>query len=259
MAVKRVVDTEFWNDSKVSDLFSAEDKYFMLYLLTNPHTTQLGIYELSVSKAANELGYSKDVVKVLLERFQNKYELIKYNEITSEVAIKNFLRHSIVKGGKPVMDCLLKEEKKIKDKELLTYIFNNLNNYNDTLNTTVKEFITYISNIYNINIYNDNDNERIVHESYTNRQNILDELEKNFKIIYDSYPKKVGKSKGYEYYLGWLKGRKISGKTIRLTNKQIWQAIANYKREIDKNETELQFIKQFDTFMNKSILDYIED
>lgn len=263
MAVKRVVDTDFWNDSKVSDLFSAEDKYFMLYLLTNPHTTQLGIYELSVTKAANELGYSKDVVKVLLERFQNKYELIKYNEITNEVAIKNFLRHSIVKGGKPVMDCLLKEEKKIKDKELLTYIFNNLNNYNDTLNTTVKEFISYITDIYNFNInnniYNDNDNERIVHESSTNRQNELDELENNFKIIYDSYPKKVGKSKGYEYYLGWLKGRKISGRTIRLTNKQIWQAIANYKREIDKNETELQFVKQFDTFMNKSILDYIED
>lgn len=86
-----------------------------------------------------------------------------------------------------------------------------------------------------------------------------DELENNFKIIYDSYPKKVGKSKGYEYYLGWLKGRKISGRTIRLTNKQIWQAIANYKREIDKNETELQFVKQFDTFMNKSILDYIDD
>lgn len=263
MAVRRVVDTDFWNDSKVSDLFSAEDKYFMLYLLTNPHTTQLGIYELSISKAANELGYSKDVVKVLLERFQNKYELIKYNEITNEVAIKNFLRHSIVKGGKPVMDCLLKEEKKIKDKELLTYIFNNLNNYNDTLNTTVKEFITYISNIYNINIYNDNDNERIVPRIVPRivdeSSNVLEELENNFKIIYDSYPKKVGKSKGYEYYLGWLKGRKISGRTIRLTNKQIWQAIANYKREIDKNETELQFVKQFDTFMNKSILDYIED
>lgn len=86
-----------------------------------------------------------------------------------------------------------------------------------------------------------------------------EEIENNFKIIYDSYPKKVGKSKGYEYYLGWLKGRKISGRTIKLTNKQIWQAIANYKREIDKNETELQFIKQFDTFMNKSILDYIEE
>ena len=260
MAVKRVVDTEFWNDSKVSDLFSAEDKYFMLYLLTNPHTTQLGIYELSISKAANELGYSKDVVKVLLERFQNKYELIKYNEITNEVAIKNFLRHSIVKGGKPVMDCLLKEEKKIKDKELLTYIFNNLNNYNDTLNTTVKEFITYISNIYNINIYNDNDNERIVPRIVDESSNVLEELEKNFKIIYDSYPKKKGKTKGFEYYKAYVTtGRVVNGKREKLTNKQIWQAIANYKREIDKNETELQFIKQFDTFMNKSILDYIEE
>ena len=54
-------------------------------------------------------------------------------------------------------------------------------------------------------------------------------------------------------------GRVVNGKREKLTNKQIWQAIANYKREIDKNETELQFIKQFDTFMNKSILDYIED
>lgn len=260
VAVRRVVDTDFWNDSKVSDLFSAEDKYFMLYLLTNPHTTQLGIYELSISKAANELGYSKDVVKVLLERFQNKYELIKYNEITNEVAIKNFLRHSIVKGGKPVMDCLLKEEKKIKDKELLTYIFNNLNNYNDTLNTTVKEFITYISNIYNINIYNDNDNERIVPRIVDESSNVLEELEKNFKIIYDSYPKKKGKTKGFEYYKAYVTtGRVVNGKREKLTNKQIWQAIANYKREIDKNETELQFIKQFDTFMNKSILDYVGD
>lgn len=252
VSVKRVVDTEFWNDSKVSDLFSAEDKYFMLYLLTNPHTTQLGIYELSISKAANELGYSKDVVKVLLERFENKYGLIKYNEITNEIAIKNFLRHSIVKGGKPVMDCLLKEEKKIKDKSLLLYIFNNLNNYSDTLNITVKEFIDNINNIYN-----DNDNERIVHESSTNRQK--EEIEKNFKIIYDSYPKKVGKARGFDLYKGWLKGRDISGRKVKLTNKQMWDAISNYKREIENNGTELQYVKQFDTFMNKSILDYVED
>ena len=261
LAVKRVISTDFWNDSKVSDLFSAEDKYFMLYLLTNPHTTQLGIYELSVSKAANELGYSKDVVKVLLERFQNKYELIKYNEITSEVAIKNFLRHSIVKGGKPVMDCLLKEEKKIKDKELLTYIFNNLNNYNDALNTTVKEFMSYITNIYNFNInnniYNDNDNERIVHESSTNRQN--DEIEKNFQIIYDSYPKKVGKARGFDLYKGWLKGRDVSGRKIKLTNKQMWLAIEKYKRQLEQYGTDKQYIKQFDTFMCKAILDYVED
>ena len=253
MSVKRVVDTDFWNDSKVSDLFSAEDKYFMLYLLTNPHTTQLGIYELPISKAANELGYSKDVVKVLLERFENKYGLIKYNEITNEIAIKNFLRHSIVKGGKPVMDCLLKEEKKIKDKSLLLYIFNNLNNYSNTLNLTVKEFIDNINNIYN-----NNDNERIVHESSTIRQN--DEIEKNFQILYDSYPKKKGRTEAFSRYKLWVTtGKDVNGKKVKVTNRQIWNAIAKYKREMERNETDLRFYKNFDTFLGKQLLDYIGD
>lgn len=253
MSVKRVVDTDFWNDSKVSDLFSAEDKYFMLYLLTNPHTTQLGIYELPISKAANELGYSKDVVKVLLERFENKYGLIKYNEITNEIAIKNFLRHSIVKGGKPVMDCLLKEEKKIKDKSLLLYIFNNLNNYSNTLNITVKEFIDNINNIYN-----NNDNERIVHESSTIRQN--DEIEKNFQILYDSYPKKKGRTEAFSRYKLWVTtGKDVNGKKVKVTNRQIWNAIAKYKREMERNETDLRFYKNFDTFLGKQLLDYIGD
>lgn len=255
MSVKRVVDTEFWNDSKVSDFFSAEDKYFMLYLLTNPHTTQLGIYELSITKAANELGYSKDVVKVLLERFENKYGLIKYNDITNEIAIKNFLRHSIVKGGKPVMDCLLKEEKKIKDKSLLLYIFDNLNNYSDTLNITVKEFIDNINNIYN-----DNDNERIVPRIVDESSDLMKELEKNFQILYDSYPKKKGRTEAFSRYKLWVTtGKDVNGKKVKLSNKQMWSAIAKYKREIEHNGTELQYVKQFDTFMNKAILDYVED
>lgn len=252
LAVKRVVDTDFWNDSKVSDIFSAEDKYFMLYLLTNPHTTQLGIYELPISKAANELGYSKDVVRVLIDRFENKYDLIKYNEITNELAIKNFLRHSIVKGGKPVMDCLLKEEKKVKDKSLLLYVFNNLNNYSDSLNITVKEFID------NININNnDNDNERIVPRIVNNE---LEELKKNFEIIYKSYPKKVGKTKAFESYKAFVTtGKVVNGTKHKLTNRQIWSAITRYKRQLEQNETEKKFIKNFDTFMNKAILDYVGD
>jgi hypothetical protein len=86
-----------------------------------------------------------------------------------------------------------------------------------------------------------------------------EELDKNFEIIYNSYPKKKGRAKGYDLYKGWLRGRDISGRKVKLTNKQIWNAIANYKREIENNGTELQFVKQFDTFMNKSILDYVED
>lgn len=251
MAVKRVVDTDFWNDSKVSDLFSAEDKYFMLYLLTNPHTTQLGIYELPISKAANELGYSKDSVKVLLDRFETKYELIKYNEITSEIAIKNFLRHSIVKGGKPVMDCLLKEEKKVKDKSLLGYIFNNLNNYTNTLNITVKEFIDNINTISN-----DNDNERIVPRIVNDE---LAELEKNFDLIYKIYPKKKGRTEAFKRYKLWVTtGKSVNGRRIKLTNKVIWSAVMKYKKEMESKDTDLMYYKDFSTLMGNSLLDYIE-
>ena len=112
MAIKRPVDTSFWTDGKV-DEFTPEDKYFMLYLLTNPFTTQLGIYEISLKHAAFQMGYSVESVQALIERFESKYKIIIFSPGTNEIAIKNFLCHSIIKGGKPVEDCLNKELLKI--------------------------------------------------------------------------------------------------------------------------------------------------
>lgn len=154
MGIKRVVDIDFWNDSKVIDCFSPEDKYFMLYLLTNPHTTQLGIYELNIKRAAFETGYSTEAITVMLERFETKYSMIKYSYKTNEIAIKNFLRHSIIKGGKPVEDLLKKEMKNVKDKSLLNFVFSHLSKY-DNLNETVNK----ITAVYQINNENENDND----------------------------------------------------------------------------------------------------
>ena len=169
--INRVVSTSFWEDEKIVNDFSPEDKYFYLYLITNPHTSQLGVYKLVPKTAAFELGYSKEAVMVLLERFENKYDMIRYNKETCEVAIKNYLKHSVVKGGKPVMDCLIKEESRVEDKTLLEYVYDN-NIYKDNLNITVKDYLIHLGNLLNKNINdndNDNDNERIVHESSTNR------------------------------------------------------------------------------------------
>lgn len=84
------------------------------------------------------------------------------------------------------------------------------------------------------------------------------ELIKNFEIIYNSYPKKVGKASGFKMYKQWLNGRDIDGTKVKLTNRQMWYAIAKYKQYIEKEEMEPQYIKQFDTFM-RNILDYVED
>lgn len=162
--VKRVVDTGIWCDEKVME-FSAEDKYFWLFLLTNEYTTQLGIYYLPIKKAAFDMGYSEETIKVLLERFTNRYDMIDYSEESGEVWIKNYLIYSIVKGGKPVYDCLVKDSKSVKNKDFLYKLRDHLSN-KDIDNDTVINFIEYLNN-------NDNDNERYVNESSTNRQRIV--------------------------------------------------------------------------------------
>lgn len=164
MGIKRIIDTDFWLDNKVVDLFSPEDRLFFLYLITNPHTTQLGVYPINKKVMAFELGYSLEAVGVLLDRFQTKYNVIKYSEATSEVAIKNYLRHSIVKGGKPVEDLLRKEIAKVKDKSLLEYVYQGIR-FDETLNITVKGILDSLHSEINGND-NDNENDVSYHDSY---------------------------------------------------------------------------------------------
>lgn len=151
MAIKRVVSTEFWTDTKVIDMFSPEDKLFFLYLMTNPHTTQLGVYQISKKMMAFEIGYSLEAISVLIDRFENKYQLIKYSAETSEIAIRNYLKHSIVKGGKPVEDLLAKEISEVKDTSLLKYVHDSLADAKD-LNVSVLKIIPLLND-------NDNDND----------------------------------------------------------------------------------------------------
>ena len=154
MSIKRVVDVHFWDDDKVLGTFSPEDKLFFLYLMTNPHTKQLGIYALPRQYIALEVGYALDVVDVLLDRFENVYGLIRYSYRTGEVAIKNYLRHSIVKGGKPVEDLLVKEIAEVKDIGLLQYVYDSIHDARN-LNDTVKKILPLLNALRN---ENDNDN-----------------------------------------------------------------------------------------------------
>ena len=194
MGIKRIVDVTFWTDNKVDD-FSPEDKYFMLYLLTNPFTTQLGIYKLSIKQAAFQMGYSVDAFNVLLDRFESKYGMIMYSKETGEVAIKNFLRHSIIKGGAPVRDCLIKEMKAVKNKDLIAGVFSHIKGSED-LNETVKKIIAeyeekngilyYCNEKHNDN-ENDNDNEVSYHDSLDDSSELEPFSVLPEKILHEGY------------------------------------------------------------------------
>lgn len=103
-----------------------------------------------------------------------------------------------------------------------------------------------------------NDNNIYICPKTTDKSTNDEQLKADFDTLYKSYPKKVGKTKAFPRYKAWVtNGRKVNGKNVKLTNRQIWDAISLYKKQMEDKETDLQFYKNFDTFMGDSILDYV--
>lgn len=100
MAVYRSVHLSFWTDNKVEDDFTPEDKYFYIYLLTNPQTNICGCYEISYSQMTRNTGYNKDTIIRLLERFENVHKIIKFDKNTKEILILNWYKYNWSKSEK---------------------------------------------------------------------------------------------------------------------------------------------------------------
>lgn len=94
MAGYRNIMTSFWTDSKVDDDFTPEDKYFYLYLMTNPHTSLCGCYEISMKQMERETGYNTDTVKRLIQRMQEMHNVIRYSSETKEVLLVNWWKYN---------------------------------------------------------------------------------------------------------------------------------------------------------------------
>lgn len=100
MAIYRNISLSFWDDNKVVDDFTPEDRYFYLYLLTNPHTNLIGCYEVSLKQMSNETGYNVETVERLLDRMQNTHEVIMYSKGTKEILIKNWSKYNWTRSEK---------------------------------------------------------------------------------------------------------------------------------------------------------------
>ena len=84
----------------------------------------------------------------------------------------------------------------------------------------------------------------------------------NFEKIYSVYPKKTGsKQDAITHYLGWIssRGRCMNGRYIKLTNEQMYAAVKKYVNQMEDEGRELKYYQGFDRFMNKTILDYVEE
>ena len=97
---KRMVDTELWNNEDIIEMFTAEDRYFWLYLLTNPHNSICGVMKASPVLIARDMGYSKECVQNLLYRFENVHKAIYVDKETKELIILNWSKFNWTKSPK---------------------------------------------------------------------------------------------------------------------------------------------------------------
>ena len=122
-----MVMTDFWSVSE-GMMMTPQDKYFYIYLLTNPNTNHIGIYQISKKQMAFDLSYSIDTVHLLMERFIEHHKLIRYNPEMRELAIKNWGKHNLYKDSKPVLDCIFSELKDVGDPSLIQYVSESIQN-----------------------------------------------------------------------------------------------------------------------------------
>ena len=155
MAIYRNIQMSFWTDSKIIDDFSPEERYFYLYLMTNPHTNLAGCYEISMKHMSDETGYNRDKIEKLLSKLMQNHKVISYSKNTKEVLLVKWHKYnwtSSEKFRKP----LLNEIENVKNpdfKGYLTDLYNGIDTvsipYPYGSDTTVTVSDIYINNINN--------------------------------------------------------------------------------------------------------------
>lgn len=234
MATYRNVQVSFWTDSKVTDDFTPEDRYFYLYLMTNPHTNLAGCYELSLKIASNETGYTREVVENLIDRFENVHNLIRYNVGTKEVLIINWSKFNWTSSEKTIKG-IEKSINEVKDLEFQGFLKSVLNGEKDiSIPHTygMEETFTFT--------FTDTDKKG---KGGVGEKPKPSKLKEEFEILWSLYPKKQGKDKAYGYYERARKGG--------TTYEEVEQGICAYGDYIKANEIDMQYVKMGATFFSQ--------
>lgn len=217
MAIYRNVSMKFWTDTDIVDDFTPEDKYFYLYLLTNPHTNLCGCYEVSLKQISNETGYNKDTIERLLDRFESSHGVIKYSKETREILLVNWSRYnwtSSEKLDKP----LLEQIESVKNVDFKAFLID-LYNLRDTVSipyaygsdtrarycstdtvtvsVSIPSIISYLNNKCSTN-YKSNTKNTVKHISARAKEGFSEE---DFFTVIDTMFKEWGSDEKMKVYL----------------------------------------------------------
>lgn len=177
MAIYRQIYMTFWTDPKVDDDFTPEDKYFYLYLLTNPHTNICGCYEISTKQMERETGYNVDTVKRLIKRMETEHDIIRYDSKTKEVLLLNWHKYNWTKS-QDLLKSVRKLAEDIKSDEFRGYIVNL--SIGNTPTTPSQEGVETTVTV-------------TVTDTVSVSDAVIEKKPSKFEEFWEHYPKKVGK------------------------------------------------------------------
>ncbi len=229
MAIYRNIQMSFWTDSKVVDDFTPEDRYFYLYLMTNPHTNLAGCYEISLKQASDETGYTKDVIMNLLERFENVHNVIRYSKETKEVLLLNWSKFNWTRS-KDFQKPLNKEIEAVKNAEFKRFLQDSI----DGVGTVPRPSSDGVGTTDTVTVTDTVADTDTVSGS---------QIRVEFESLWGLYPKKQGKADAFKHY---RKARKSD-----TTYEEVGRGIQAYVEYIRANGIDMQYVKMGSTFFSQ--------
>ena len=173
---KRMIDTDLWNNEDIISEFTAEDKYFWLYLLTNPHNKMCGVLKNSPSLIARDMGLHKDTIVNLIYRFERIHKVIYCDKQTNEIFILNWYKYNWTKSPK-IVEIIKKEQNEVKSEHICDLITDRISIILGEKEDTLSIGYRYPSNTNTI----PNSNTIIIPEGYNFSGKVLDSIVKWLK------------------------------------------------------------------------------
>lgn len=244
MALYRTISISFWTDSKVVDDFTPEDRYFYLYLFTNPHTSLSGCYEISLKQVSLETGYTEEAIKSCLTRFECVHNVIRYSVETKEVLLLNWHKYNWTASEK-YRKPLLENIKSIKNSNFRDYLMSIFDGEEPRCIDTVSD-----EGRYPIDTSNTNTNTNTVSNTKSKKSNTSKskDLEEVFEAAWKLYPEKKGKGRVSD---------EDKRKIAEIGLEHFSRAINRYRAEVESSS-----YKQYQngsTFFHSGYIDYLDE
>ena len=229
---KRMIDTDLWNDDDIIADFTAEDKYFWLYLLTNPHNNICGVSKYSPALIARDMGLHKDTMVNLIYRFEKVHNRLYVDRETNEILILNWSKYNWTKS-EDFLKTIEKKLTEVKSIAIKNLLIEKINEKQDGLKTVLRPSQEGTNT-------NTNSNTNSIFNDYNFSSLIIDSIEKWLK--YKKEKRQTYKETGLKTLLNKIKkdieakGEQFVIDSIEFSITNNYSGIYCSKEKADKKE-----------------------